>query len=64
MRSLRVAPWTLATYTIAGCGTVDQFPARQFAYQYPDAFAKLIDVLIEASASYLHRQFAAGAAGR
>jgi uroporphyrinogen decarboxylase len=54
------APWTLATYMSAGCGTVDQFPARQFAYQYPDAFAKLIDVLIEASASYLHRQFAAG----
>ena len=54
------APWTLATYMIAGCGTVDQFPARRFAYQYPDAFAKLIDVLIEASASYLHRQFAAG----
>jgi uroporphyrinogen decarboxylase len=54
------APWTLATYMIAGCGTVDQFPARQFAYQYPDAFAKLIDVLVEASAGYLHRQFAAG----
>jgi uroporphyrinogen decarboxylase len=54
------APWTLATYMIAGCGTVDQFPARQFAYQYPDAFAKLIDVLVEASVSYLRRQFMAG----
>jgi uroporphyrinogen decarboxylase len=54
------APWTLATYMIAGCGTVDQFPTRRFAYQYPDAFAKLIDVLVEASASYLRRQFAAG----
>jgi uroporphyrinogen decarboxylase len=54
------APWTLATYMIAGCGTVDQFPARLFAYQHPDAFAKLIDLLIEASASYLCRQFAAG----
>jgi uroporphyrinogen-III decarboxylase len=40
------APWTLATYMIAGCATVDQFPARQFAYQYPDAFARLIDVLV------------------
>jgi uroporphyrinogen decarboxylase len=40
------APWTLATYMIAGCGTVDQFPARLFAYQYPDAFAKLIDLLV------------------
>jgi uroporphyrinogen decarboxylase len=54
------APWTLATYMIAGCGTVDQFPARLFAYQYPDAFAKLIDLLVEASASYLHSQFVAG----
>ncbi len=54
------APWTLATYMIAGCGTVDQFPARQFAYRYPDAFAKLIDMLVEASVSYLHRQFMAG----
>ena len=43
------APWTLATYMIAGCGTVDQVPARLFAYQFPDAFAELIDVLVEAS---------------
>jgi uroporphyrinogen decarboxylase len=54
------APWTVATYMIAGCGTVDQLPARLFAYQYPQAFAKLIDVLIVASASYLVRQFEAG----
>jgi uroporphyrinogen decarboxylase len=54
------APWTLATYMIAGCSTVDQFPARQFAYRHPDAFAKLIDVLVDASASYLQRQFIAG----
>jgi uroporphyrinogen decarboxylase len=54
------APWTVATYMIAGRGTPDQFPARLFAYQHPDAFAKLIDVLVEASASYLVRQFEAG----
>src|SRR5271154_834550 len=24
-------PWTVATYMIAGCGTPDQLPARQFA---------------------------------
>jgi uroporphyrinogen decarboxylase len=54
------APWTVATYMIAGCGTVDQLPARSFAYQHPDAFAGLIAVLIEASASYLIRQFQAG----
>jgi uroporphyrinogen decarboxylase len=54
------APWTLATYMIAGQGTPDQLPARLFAYRHPEAFAKLIDVLVDASASYLVRQFAAG----
>jgi uroporphyrinogen decarboxylase len=54
------APWTVATYMIAGRGTPDQSPARLFAYQHPEAFTKLVDILIEASASYLIRQFAAG----
>ena len=54
------APWTLATYMIAGSGTVDQRPARLFAYEFPDAFARLIDILVEASVSYLTRQFGAG----
>src|SRR5580704_9814043 len=54
------APWTVATYMIAGCGTADQSPARLFAYRHPEAFAKLIDLLAEASASYLIRQLAAG----
>ena len=54
------APWTVATYMIAGCGTPDQAPARLFAYRHPQAFATLIDTLVEASASYLVKQFAAG----
>ncbi len=54
------APWTVATYMIAGRGTVDQFPARQFAYEYPEAFAWLIEILVEASSAYLIRQFEAG----
>jgi uroporphyrinogen decarboxylase len=54
------APWTVATYMVAGCGTVDQAPARQFAYRHPDAFAELIDLLVENSAAYLIRQFDAG----
>lgn len=54
------APWTVATYMIAGRGTSDQAPARIFAYRHPQAFAKLIDILIEASASYLVRQLRAG----
>src|SRR5580692_7002463 len=54
------APWTVATYMIAGCGTADQLPARLFAYRHAEAFSKLIDILTEASASYLVRQFTAG----
>ncbi len=54
------APWTVATYMIAGCGTVDQLPARLFAYQHPESFRTLIEILVEASASYLIRQLEAG----
>jgi uroporphyrinogen decarboxylase len=55
------APWTVATYMIAGRGTADQAPARLFAYRHPDAFGALIDRLVEASSHYLVRQFEAGA---
>ena len=55
------APWTVASYMIAGRGTPDQAPARLFAYRHPDLFATLIDRLVDASAEYLIRQFAAGA---
>ena len=55
------APWTVASYMIAGRGTPDQAPARLFAYRHPDLFADLIDLLVDASAEYLIRQLAAGA---
>jgi uroporphyrinogen decarboxylase len=55
------APWTVATYMIAGFGAGEQIPARLFAYRYPKAFAELIDRLVEASAAYLIGQFKAGA---
>jgi uroporphyrinogen decarboxylase len=54
------APWTLATYMIAGGASADQLPARRFAYRFPEAFGDLLDILAEASADYLIRQFAAG----
>jgi uroporphyrinogen decarboxylase len=54
------APWTVATYMVAGRGTADQAPARLFAYRHPDAFARLIEVLSRASAAYLSRQLQAG----
>jgi uroporphyrinogen decarboxylase len=55
------APWTVATYMVAGHGTSDQAPARLFAYRDRPAFGVLIDVLVEASAAYLVRQLQAGA---
>ncbi len=55
------APWTVVTYMIAGCGTLDQMPARLFAYRYPADFQTLIDLLVESSARYLIRQIEAGA---
>ncbi|HEX3504234.1 MAG TPA: uroporphyrinogen decarboxylase [Xanthobacteraceae bacterium] len=54
------APWTVATYMVAGYGASEQIPARLFAYRHPEAFAELVDRLIEASAGYLLRQFRAG----
>jgi uroporphyrinogen decarboxylase len=55
------APWTVASYMIAGRGTPDLAPARLFAYRYPSAFGELIDRLVEASIASLSEQFAAGA---
>src|SRR6202035_2034114 len=55
------APWTVATYMVAGQGTPDQAPARMMAYSHPQAFADIIDVLVENSIQYLLSQLAAGA---
>ena len=55
------APWTVATYMVAGQGTPDQAPARLMAYRHPDAFAKIIDTLVDNSIRYLLGQLEAGA---
>lgn len=55
------APWTIATYMIAGHGTPDQAPARLFAYQHPAAFQALLDHIADLSAEYLIRQIDSGA---
>jgi uroporphyrinogen decarboxylase len=54
------APWTVATYMIAGEGTSDQAPARLFAYREPALFAQLIELLVQSSIEYLAGQIAAG----
>ncbi len=55
------APWTVATYMIAGHGTPDQAPARLFAYRHPKAFERLLMLLADISADYLVAQIDAGA---
>ena len=55
------APFTVASYMVAGRGTPNQAPARLLAYREPKLFSALIDRLVEASAEYLTRQIAAGA---
>jgi len=55
------APWTVATYMIAGHGTPDQSPARLFALSDPDSFQRIMDVLVQSSSEYLIAQLEAGA---
>jgi uroporphyrinogen decarboxylase len=55
------APWTVATYMVAGRGTPDQAPARKFAAHDPALFQDLIDRLVETSVVSLAGQLAAGA---
>lgn len=55
------APWTVATYMVAGRGTPAQTPARIMAYAQETDFAALIDLLTEATADYLIAQAEAGA---
>ena len=55
------SPWTVATYMIAGHGSADQAAARLFALTQPEAFGRLIDLLVEASTTYLVAQLRAGA---
>jgi len=55
------APWTVATYMIAGHGTSDQAPARLFSYRHPGEFRRLLDLLADISAEYLIAQIDAGA---
>ena len=54
------APWTVASYMIAGKGTPELAPSRLKAYANPDFMAALLDRLEKASISYLIAQFKAG----
>ena len=55
------APWTVASYMIEGAGGSDFLNARRMAYEAPDLFARLIDLLVESTIGYLSAQIMAGA---
>jgi len=55
------APWTVATYWVAGRGTKDHAPARKLAAEHPALFGDIVDRLVAASADHLIGQLQAGA---
>ena len=55
------APWTVASYMVAGRGTPDQAPARKLAEADPKLFAAIIERLVDATAEHLIGQLDAGA---
>ncbi len=55
------APWTVATYMIAGRGTPDQAPAHALKRDDRATFQALIDRITEGTIEYLSMQVQAGA---
>jgi len=55
------APWTVATYMIAGKGTPDQAPAHKLKAEHPEVFDTLMEKITEATIEYLSMQIEAGA---
>lgn len=55
------APWTVATYMIAGRGTPDQAPAHALRRENAPLFDALIDRITDATIDYLSAQIEAGA---
>lgn len=55
------APWTVATYMVAGQGSRDHAAARLLAYRDPHGFALLIERIAEVTVEYLCGQIEAGA---
>ena len=55
------APWTVASYMVEGQGSKEYLHIKHWAFGDPDGFARLIDLLVEATVEYLSAQVAAGA---
>ena len=55
------APFTVASYMVEGGASRDYLHVKRLMYDTPAAWAKLMDVLVDATARYLNGQIAAGA---
>ena len=55
------APWTVATYMVEGGSSRDFMKTKLMAYQDPEGFSALMNMLVEATATYLINQINAGA---
>lgn len=54
------APWTVATYMVAGRGSPGQEPAKALFARDPALFQAIIDRIVTASIDYLNAQISAG----
>jgi uroporphyrinogen decarboxylase len=55
------APWTVATYWVAGRGTKDHAAARRLAADEPELFGEIVDRLVAVTSDHLVGQLRAGA---
>ena len=55
------APWTVATYMIEGGSSKDFAKSKRMMWQQPELFARIMDLLTEATITYLSAQVDAGA---
>lgn len=55
------SPWTLATYMVEGRGGHDFAVVKKLMLDEPEAFERMLDVLVESVSTYLAAQHAAGA---
>jgi uroporphyrinogen decarboxylase len=55
------APFTVACYMVEGGGSRDFAATRRMAFADPSTFARLLDIIVDATVTYLSAQIAAGA---
>ena len=55
------SPWTVACYMIEGGGSRSFSKTKSWAYEKPQSFQNLMDILVQATSHYLIKQVEAGA---